>query len=322
MSAFKHIKVFINGFLFGGNANICFGNMAMFESDGMTNIISGKPPHSSSGFGTRDWYRNIEYGFKTTGADSNTYFYESSNAANMTDKKGNYITYNAQEFVWSFTNPVDVKKIVFKQPKDVAYNQGRGGLPTKLMIFGSNSNLVDSNNRVYSTVSDWQLIAYWDLQSSNTVTELSMVVGENDSTLTYQANDRFLNTFNMKSISRNPLPVKNRIGISGWTQDYTDYSMFGYLKNNVNELLPFGFNTNSGSEEITGNTTIDTFPVAGRRVYLFDQNNMVPVRRTVSGPNGEYTFKNLKKSKYSVMGIDARGEQNSIIYAHVDLTED
>ena len=176
MPAFKHIKVFINGFLFGGNASICFGNMAMFESDGITNIISGKPPHSSSGFGVRDWQRYIEYGFKATGADSDTYFYESSNAANMTDKKGNYITYNAQEFVWSFTNPVDVKKIVFKQPLNVAYNQGRGGLPTKLMMFGSNSNLVDSNNRVYSTVSDWELIAFWDLQSSNTVTELSMVV--------------------------------------------------------------------------------------------------------------------------------------------------
>lgn len=322
MSAFKHIKVFINGFLFGGNANICFGNMAMFESDGITNLISGKTPHSSSGFGTRDGYRNIEYGFKATGADSDTYFYESSNAANMTDKKGNYNTYNAQEFVWSFTSPVDVKKIVFKQPKDVAYNQGRGGLPTKLMMFGSNSDLVDSNNKVYSTVSDWQLIAFWDLQSSNTVTELSMVVGENDSTLTFQANDTFLNIFNMKSIIRPPQTVTNRIGMSNWTQDYADYTMVGYLKNDVNELLPFGFNTNSGNEEITGNTTIDTFPVAERRVYLFDQNNMVPVRRTVSSKSGEYTFKNLKKSKYSVMGIDTRGEQNSIIYAHVDLTED
>lgn len=322
MSAFKHIKVFINGFLFGGNANICFGNMAMFESDGVTNIISGKPPHSSSGFGTRDWYRNIEYGFKATGADSDTYFYESSNAASMFDKQGNYITYNAQEFVWSFTNPVDVKKIVFKQPKDVAYNQGRGGLPTKLMMYGSNSDLVDSNGKVYSSVSDWQLIAFWDLQSSNTVTELSMVVGANDSTLTFQANDILLKPFDLKLVSRSTPPVTNRIGICNWTQDYVDYSMVGYLKNNVNELLPFGFNTNSGNEEITGNTTIDTFPVAERRVYLFDQNNMVPVRRTVSSKSGEYTFKNLKKSKYSVMGIDTRGEQNSIIYAHVDLTED
>ncbi|GEM_PF-5768991 len=322
MSTFKHIKVFINGFLSGGNANICFGNMAMFESDGITNLISGKTPHLSSGFGTRDGNRAIANGFKATGADSNTYFYESSNAANMTDKKGNYITYNAQEFVWSFTNPVDVKKIVFKQPLNVAYNQGRGGLPTKLMMFGSNSDLVDSNGKVYSAVSDWRLISFWDIQSSNTVTELSMVVGENDSTLTFQANNIFLNTFNKKSISRSPLSVTNRIGMSNWTQDYADYSLMGYLKNNSNELLPFGFNTNSGTEEITGNTTIDTFPVAERRVYLFDQNNMVPVRRTVSSKSGEYTFKNLKKSKYSVMGIDTRGEQNSIIYAHVDLTED
>lgn len=322
MSTFKHIKVLINGFLFGGNANICFGNMAMFESDGITNIISGKTPHASSGFGERDWYRKLEYGFKASGADSDTYFYESSNAANMTDKKGNYITYNALEFVWSFTNPVDVKKIVFKQPLNVAYNQGRGGLPTKLMMFGSNSDLVDSNGKVYSTVSDWRLISFWDLQSSNTVTELSMVVGENDSTLTYQANNIFLNTFNKKSISRSPLSVTNRIGMSNWTQDYADYSLVGYLKNNANELLPFGFNTNSGNEEIVGNTTIDTFPVADRQVYLFDQKNMMPVRRAVSNHNAEYSFKNLKKSKYSVIGIDTRGEQNSIIYAHVDLTED
>lgn len=322
MSTFKHVKVFINGFLAGGNANICFGNMAMFESDGVTNIISGKPPHSSSGFGTRDWYRNIEYGFKATGADSDTYFYESSNAANMTDKKGNYITYNAQEFVWSFANPVDVRKIVFKQPLNVAYNQGRGGLPTKLMMYGSNSDLVDSNGKVYSTVSDWQLIAFWDLQSSNTVTELSMVVGANDSTLTFQTNDILLKPFDLKLVSRSTPPVTNRIGICNWTQDYVDYSMVGYLKNNANEILPFGFNTNSGNEEITGNTTIDTFPIGERRVYLFDQINMVPIRRTVSSKNGEYSFKNLKKSKYSVMGIDTRGEQNSIIYAHVDLTED
>ena len=68
MSTFKHIKVFINGFLSGGNANICFGNMAMFESDGITNLISGKTPHLSSGFGTRDGNRAIANGFKATGA--------------------------------------------------------------------------------------------------------------------------------------------------------------------------------------------------------------------------------------------------------------
>lgn len=80
-------------------------------------------------------------------------------------------------------------------------------------------------------------------------------------------------------------------------------------------VLPF-----SGGGVIQGTTTVLGFPYS-RHVLLFDELTNNLVAKTITGADGVFEFKNLKKGIYSVVGVDTTLNQNSVIYAHIE-TED
>lgn len=79
--------------------------------------------------------------------------------------------------------------------------------------------------------------------------------------------------------------------------------------------LPF-----SGGGVIRGTTTVLGFPYS-RHVLLFDELTNNLVAKTITSADGVFEFKDLKKGIYSVVGVDTTLNQNSVIYAHIEVED-
>jgi len=76
-------------------------------------------------------------------------------------------------------------------------------------------------------------------------------------------------------------------------------------------------NNGSGNYRVAG-TTVDGGSPVSRSVYLFSQPSMLLVRSaTTQLPTGAFEFTGLAPGKYTVMGFDPNGIQNSVTYSHI-----
>lgn len=72
----------------------------------------------------------------------------------------------------------------------------------------------------------------------------------------------------------------------------------------------------SGAFYIAGSTTTLGLPIA-RRVDLLNQRSGLLERRVFTGPDGQFLFDQINAGPWTVLGVDASAEQNSVVYAHV-----
>lgn len=69
-----------------------------------------------------------------------------------------------------------------------------------------------------------------------------------------------------------------------------------------------------GAATISGVVRKLTTPLPGCPVYLFEQEGMVPLRRTLSAGNGAYSFTNMAENQqYVVMAFDFDGAYNAVL---------
>lgn len=72
----------------------------------------------------------------------------------------------------------------------------------------------------------------------------------------------------------------------------------------------------SGNYYVAGSTTVLGIPAA-RRVNLVDQASGILVRSIPTQADGYFRFDQVGLGPWTVIGVDPRAEQNSVIYAHV-----
>lgn len=73
----------------------------------------------------------------------------------------------------------------------------------------------------------------------------------------------------------------------------------------------------SGGYKVEGQTLEDGEQVR-RRVVLFPNNAITPIREVFSAADGSYLFEQLASGKYIVLGIDKTGNRNAVVYSHID----
>lgn len=73
----------------------------------------------------------------------------------------------------------------------------------------------------------------------------------------------------------------------------------------------------SGAYKIEGQT-LEGGAQVSRRVVLFPQNSLTPIRDVASSASdGTYSFQQLAQGTYIVLGIDKSGNRNAVVYSHV-----
>ena len=71
-----------------------------------------------------------------------------------------------------------------------------------------------------------------------------------------------------------------------------------------------------GTYKVEGSTTVLAVPAA-RIVNLYDQKSGILVAVAKTNSTGLFSFTGLQSGTYSVVGVNAEGVQNSVIFAHV-----
>lgn len=86
----------------------------------------------------------------------------------------------------------------------------------------------------------------------------------------------------------------------------------GVLYTSTIKRAPFG----GGTYKIEGSTTVLAVPAA-RIVNLYHQKSGILVAVAKTDDTGLFSFTGLQSGTYSVVGVNAEGVQNSVIFAHV-----
>lgn len=69
-----------------------------------------------------------------------------------------------------------------------------------------------------------------------------------------------------------------------------------------------------GGVTISGIVKVLTVPLAKCPVYLLEQDGFYPIRQTISGASGAYSFPNMEADKqYIVLALDPSGAYNAVV---------
>lgn len=182
---------------------------------------------------------------------------------------------------YAFVSPVDIVEVVVK----VNASGTTQGPPNIILRFSDNGTSWEN----YSTIQNLT----WLANESKTLLTPSNIIGGSVSTEYSTLGVLGLGVFG----TLNPRAVPNQNLLNG-------------------QGSARAWNRNGGYK-IDGTTTQLGVPLA-RTVNLYEQKSGLLVDVINTDKTGAFSFKELVAGTYSVVGVNAEGNQNSVIYAHVE----